>query len=60
MAHRTWASASFNEKYQCPELAAAKLPISPSTHTQSKWLSSRRFASRFKSLTESEGGLGDS
>src|SRR3984957_16940186 len=33
IAHRTWASRSLSEKYQCPDEGCEKFDNSPSTHT---------------------------
>jgi len=57
MAQRIWASSSFSVKYQCPEPAAVKSPISPSTRTWSKWLSSRNFAWDETALTVRGAGI---
>src|SRR6056297_2091575 len=57
MAQRTCAPASLREKYQCPDAGQTKLEISPSTQTQSKWLSSSVLALRLSWLTLSVGAL---
>jgi hypothetical protein len=57
MAQRTWALPSLRLKYQWPEEGAAKLLISPSTQTKSKWLSSSVLACRLSWLTVRVSGV---
>lgn len=51
MAQRTWALASFNEKYRCPEEGVLKLDSSPSTRTVRKCSASNWLVSRLSWVT---------